>query len=183
MHSCRQRFIKDIKFLIFGLRDTSALYATPTHCSPRPPSPPPGLDSVSFRLFIILNIALSSRESGVREESISVLCIVHQPFFCLCYLLGRQLWQRHALHKILITLYSYILDENVMCIGQRQNSNIGARTRQIGIVSVMIRKTQEASKGERVYSKYGPTKLIQTYVRVPYIWGMFGIARSSTRTS
>ena len=169
--------------MIFVLRGTSALYATPTHCSPRPPSPPPGLDSVSFRLFIILNIALSPRESGVYEESIPVPCIVHQPFFCLCYLLGRHLWQRHALHNILITLYSYILDENVMCIGQRQNSNIGACTRQTVIVSVMIRKTKEASKGEGVYSKYGPMKLIQTYARVPCIWGLFGIARFSTRTS
>ena len=169
--------------MIFGLRNTSALYATPTHCSPRPSPPSPGLDSVSLRLFIILNIALSPRESGVHEESIPVLCIVHQPIFCLRYPLGH-LWQQHALHNILITLHSDILDENVMCIGQRQNSDIGARTRQIGIVSVMIRKTQEASKRERVcISKYGPMKLIQTYARVPCIWGLFGIARVSTRTS
>ena len=57
MPSCRQRLIKDIKFLIFGLRDTSALYATPTDYSPIPSSPSPGLDFVSFRLFITLNIA------------------------------------------------------------------------------------------------------------------------------
>ena len=70
-----------------------------------------------------------------------------------------------------------------MCIGQRQNSDMVARTRQIGIISGMIRKTQEGSKGERVYSKYGPVKPIQTYALVTYIWGMFGIARFSTRTS
>ena len=81
MHSCRKRLIKNIKFLIFGPRDTSALYATPTHCLPRPSSPSPGLDSVSLRLFIIPNISLSPRESGVHEESISVLFIIHQPFF------------------------------------------------------------------------------------------------------
>ena len=82
MHSCQQRFIKDIKILIFGLRDTSALYATPTYCLPRPSSPSSGLDSVSLRLFIIQTISLSPRESSVHEDSISVLCIVHQPFFC-----------------------------------------------------------------------------------------------------
>ena len=146
MHSCRQLLIKDIKFLIFGLRDTSALYATPTHCSPRPSSPPPGLDFVSLRLFIILNIALSPREPGVHEESISVLCIVHLPIFCLRFPLGPHLWQRHALHNILIALHSYILDENVMCIGQRQNSDMVARTRQIGIVSVMIRNPRDKQK-------------------------------------
>ena len=47
-----------------------------------------------------------------------------------------------------------------------------ARTCQIGIINVMIRKIKEASKGERIYSKYGPMKLIQTYARVPYIWGL-----------
>ena len=168
MHSCQQRLIKDIEFLIFGLRDMSALYVTPTHCSPRPLSPSPGIGSVSLRLFMILNIALSPRESGVHKESISVPSIVHQPFF-VCVTLWNDTYGSNTLHNILITLYSYILDENVMCIGQRQNSDMVARTRQIGIVSVMIRKTQEASKRERVYSKYGPTKLIQTYVRVPYI--------------
>ena len=91
MHSCRKRLIKNIKFLIFGPRDTTALYATPTHCSPSPSSLSPGLDFVSLRFFIILNISLSPREPGVHEESISVLCIVHQPFFCLHYPLGRHL--------------------------------------------------------------------------------------------
>ena len=70
-----------------------------------------------------------------------------------------------------------------MCIGQRQNSDMVARTRQTGIISGMIQKTQEASKGERVYSKYGPAKPIQTYALVTYIWGMFGIAIFSTKPS